>query len=114
SRCLREEPTAAKRPAAGLHGRSRELLDLHPWKQPVHTPGVEHASSEVLDRLRAARHREAEAVLWRAVLVPAGDVAREERVAGADPRARVHQRRIDRDAVEAALAVRLHQPDAAR
>src|SRR5918999_1688873 len=60
---------------------ARQLLHFNLREQALHLARLDHARAEVLRGLRAARDREAQAVLLGAPGVAAGQVAGEERVA---------------------------------
>src|SRR3954471_15803049 len=66
---------------AGVQRRLREPLDRDLVEQPLDLALVQHTRAEVLHRLGAAGHREAQAVLRRAAAVARGDHAGEEGVA---------------------------------
>src|SRR3954452_3835696 len=72
--------------ASGHLGRLRELAHVDPAHQLLDLPRVDEPGAEARGRLRTARDAEAQALAGRAPLVAGGDVAGQERVAGADRR----------------------------
>src|SRR3954454_14188602 len=88
---------------ASVYRGLREALHRHLVEQPLYLARVEHAGAEVLHGLGPTGHREAQAVLRRAAAVARRDDAREERVAGADRRARLDHARVDARGIQHAL-----------
>src|SRR3954447_13925232 len=97
----------------GRQSRLRQPLDLHVVEQPLYLARVEHAGPEVLDRLGAAGHGEAQAVRGGAPAVARRDHAREEGVTGPDRRAGLHDAGIDQRRIEGALVTVARECEAA-